>query len=107
MVPRRFQIAIAILFVVALMGTTVAVAIGPLVGTDGVITACVNAVNFNARIVPNTDECKNGEVALQWSQSGGVGATGATGPTGPTGATGATGPSGAAGASGGIGPTGP
>ena len=75
----------------------------------GVIHACYKAQNGQLRIVDVSQGqgCGPSEVALQWSQTGPVGAKGPTGPQGPTGTQGATGPQGPTGATGPQGPTGP
>src|SRR4029077_20332326 len=73
-----------------------------LIGSDGVIHACVTA-DGDLRLVEAGSPCRTSpsaqrnETPLSWNQSG---AQGATGPAGPAGATGASGPNGATGASG-------
>src|SRR5262249_7178755 len=54
-------------------------------GADGAIHACVHKKKRTVRVVDEGAACKKSEQALDWSQTGPMGATGATGTTGATG----------------------
>jgi len=85
--------------VTLLAGATLAWSAIP--GSGGVIYSCYLKSGGALRVIDNAvTNCKSGETALNWNQ------TGPAGPTGPPGATGATGPAGADGAPGPAGPAG-
>ena len=73
----------------------------------GVVYACVNPLNGQARIVGAGEGCRSPEVLVTWSVTGPAGATGPTGATGATGAIGPTGPAGVTGPTGAAGVPGP
>lgn len=52
---------------------------------SGVVSACVNSYNGNARIVGAASDCRNPEYYLEWNVSGPTGPQGDPGPTGPQG----------------------
>lgn len=79
----------------------------------GQISACVQTVSGNLRIVANIADCKSNETSLVWNIAGAPGAQGpagpqgAPGPQGPAGPQGEVGPQGAPGQQGIPGPQGP
>lgn len=84
-------------------------------GADGVIRGCYSngsllVAKGALRVVNASSECKAGETAMSWNQTGPAGPQGAQGATGPQGVTGSPGPQGGAGpqgAQGTLGPQGP
>ena len=108
---KKLGIALGIVVVVA--GGLAAVAYATIPDGQGVIHACYNSNNGDARIVDGAASCRTNETPLTWNQSGQQGSPGPQGPQGPqgpsgvTGATGAQGIPGAPGATGAQGPAGP
>jgi hypothetical protein len=76
--------------------------------SHGVIHGCYSKVGGALRVVDTAknQKCLTSELAVNWSQTGPIGAKGPTGSTGAPGATGASGPTGATGATGPTGPVG-
>jgi collagen triple helix repeat protein len=110
--PVSRYVAIAIL-ALTLTGTGLVVGAGLIPSADGTIWACYAHATGAVRLVSVSTDCRRGEVAIYWNQTGptgptgATGATGAAGPVGPTGAQGIAGPTGPAGAQGVAGPAGP
>ena len=71
--------------------------------SGGVIRACYNTTNGQVRIVESAANCRNGELAINWNQTGPVGPQG---PIGPQGIVGPIGPQGIVGPTGNQGPIG-
>ena len=103
--------------VVLLISTWALLGVGSvsLVSAQGVIYACVSNQQGGGgtRIVGSPNDCRNGEVVVQWNQvgpqgpPGSAGPIGPQGPQGPQGVMGPPGPQGAQGESGLMGPQGP
>jgi hypothetical protein len=90
----------------AALGTGIAV--GAIPGSGGVIHGCYKQASGELRVIDApAAACKNGEAALDWSQTGVPGPAGPVGPQGPKGDTGSQGPQGPPGATGPAGPQGP
>lgn len=106
---RRGTLRLVVVGVVAFVlgSAAVAVGVGGIPGTGGVIHGCYLAQTGALRVVPEGEACRRNEIALTWSQTGPAGATGPVGPSGVTGASGAPGPEGPTGATGAPGPSGP
>ena len=87
----------ALAALVASFGLAAPAAEAAIPDASGVIHACYNRISGNQRIIDTAVEsCKNGEQAIQWSQSGPQGPQGAPGPQGPQGPAGTKGDPGSA-----------
>src|SRR5215467_13694795 len=73
------------------------VALATIPGSGGVVSGCYAKKDGTLRVIDSTAQCRSGEAALNWNQTGPQGPQGAQGPQGPQGA---TGPQGVAGVSG-------
>jgi len=93
--------------VAGVLAGTIAVVRAMIPDGGGVIHACFQNLTGALRIVDNTANCRLGETALAWSQTGPQGPRGIAGPAGPQGAPGPVGPVGAQGPQGLQGPAGP
>src|SRR5215471_16423164 len=89
---RRILRATAAGIAVLAVGSGVALATIP--GSGGVVSGCYAKKDGSLRVIDSTAQCRSGEAALNWNQ------TGPQGPQGSQGPQGATGPQGAAGVSG-------
>lgn len=117
---KRLGVAIAVLLAASAGATWATVTVSSIVAPDGTINGCYRAKDGapaadkgQLRVVAAGEQCKQNELAIQWSQQGpkgdkgDPGATGAAGATGATGAKGDPGPKGDDGAQGPAGPAGP
>jgi type VI secretion system Hcp family effector len=104
---KRARIAIGVTAGGLLMAGIGAVAYAALVGSDGVIHACVGPTGGVRVIDSQTGRCFGNETLVTWNQKGPQGATGAAGPVGATGVAGPAGPAGATGPAGVAGIPGP
>ncbi len=91
----------------AATGTGVAAGVFGSPDANGIIHACVDTTNGDTRVVTSAADCRTGEQALQWNQTGPQGPKGDTGAQGPAGPVGPQGPQGPKGDTGAEGPTGP
>jgi hypothetical protein len=81
------------------------VAYATIPGSGGLVSGCYSKKDGTLRVIDSsTGQCKIGEAALNWNQTGPQGPKGDAGPAGPQGT---QGPQGAQGPQGGNGPTGP
>jgi len=98
---RRILRATAAGIAVLAVGSGVALATIP--SSGGVVSGCYAKKDGTLRVIDSTAQCRSGEAALNWNQTGPQGPQGSQGPQGLQGAQGpqgATGPQGAAGVSG-------
>ena len=98
---RLSVLSLAFITIGALLGAGLTAFVG---AQGGVIVACVNGQNGNARIVGSAGDCRQPEYAVQWNI---VGPQGPQGEQGPQGAPGPQGPPGQQGPPGDPGPQGP
>ncbi len=104
----RLSIILGLAFVMLAASTTWAFA--QVVGSDGMINACVEPSSGDIRIVSDPSHCRKNEVLLSWNITGPQGLQGEPGiqgPAGPQGEQGTQGDAGPAGSQGEAGPAGP
>ena len=103
----RKRVAGVFVGLVALLAFS-AVALATIPGSGGAISGCYAKKDGSMRVIDaSTSQCKSGENALTWNQTGPRGLPGDAGPQGPKGDTGLQGPQGIQGIQGAPGPTGP
>jgi hypothetical protein len=102
---RRNVLAVLSLFV-ALGGSSYALTVRGLVGTDGKLYACVTKGSGGVRLVHDTTTCRRREMLVVWNQQGPSGPPGIRGPKGDPGSPGPNGDSGPPGPAGPPGPKG-
>lgn len=93
----------------ALISSSVAIAVAanPYTDAQGMYHGCVNASSGQLRVLAAGETCKNGETAIDWSQTGPPGPQGIQGEKGDRGPQGDKGDPGVQGAQGQQGPQGP